>query len=399
MEPIEKKHVVVRGRVVDRDHNAVGGALVAIGAQTKESAADGSFAFDLDDVRNGGVHERNSEGVLVPKFKNDAIIAVKTGHLPARADLPPLDELRKLAETNEYTLVLGGAPLEIRGRVVDADDKSIGEAILELMDETPFGMIYEVTGREGFGMAMSAEQLLRGGYRAKKLQCDAEGAFVIGDLLEREYRLAVLDPRTLRRAISDPIRAGTRDALIRLPTEADCVRVAGRVVAKDGTPIAGAELYIGAAVDAKRQPMFARPIETDAKGRFEFARIAAEGLSIHVSHPSIFMVMGWRPGPKDKLDDLTIEAVRRCHVQVDLGDRKDRAASFVVLDSKGERVELVEIHGSVWGFPEAADIVDGKSEPIGCGEAGTTVVLYKDGKEVERVPVTLKPGELVIVRP
>lgn len=396
---LDAEHIVLAGHVLDAARKPVSDARVALGPQSIVTHDDGAFAFDISDVREGGTAVRNSDGVFVPKYSSSAIVAVKAGNLPARFELPPADQLRELARRASIDLVLDGEPLEIRGRVVDADDHAIAGAVVSADDETPFGMIYADVGNEKYGLDATIEHLLRGGFSAREPATDASGTFVLGGLLDREYRVSVLDKRTMRREISAPVRAGSRDVTIRLPGESSCVKVAGRVAAADGTAIAGAHVVLGCAPSATEPPTFGTSVETDADGRFEFPKVRPDGLVLQISHPSIVLIVDWRPSAADELDKLAILAVRRCHVQVDLGARTDYATSFAVFDAKGEPVKMLLVHGAITWLPERIDIVDGKSEAAAIEENGVTIAFYKGEAEVERMPLALKPGELVTVRP
>jgi protocatechuate 3,4-dioxygenase beta subunit len=398
LQPLEVKHLIVRGRVVDESHRPVEGAHVALGPKTEMSDADGAFAFDVDDIRDGGEFQQDETGTWRPRFTLDSIFAVKRGKLPTRLKLPPLVELREPGAVTEFTLVLDGEPLSIRGRVLEADGSPVPNAIVRLGDETPFGMIYQMIGGEGIGVSTSAESLLRGGAAFTDVRTDAEGRFTLGGLLDREYRVIGFDSKTLRRAKSEPVRAGKNDVEVRLPDRSACVRVAGRVVGLDGTPIAGVNVGLGAVIEDSKAPTYVPQVDTDEKGRFEFGSVVGEGLTFSISHPSTFLVLGWQPPAGAALDDLVIEVARKAHVQVDLGTDTQKADAFAVLDEHGKPVELMVSRGNMMWMPERADIVEGKSEPLACTESGRTIVLYKAGKEVLRQPVRLVPGEITTVR-
>jgi RNA polymerase sigma-70 factor (ECF subfamily) len=399
LQSLEVKHLIVRGRVVDEHGQPIAGANVALGAESLLSNDDGRFAFDVDEMHDMGEAEQNADGVWVPRFRPDALFAVKAGKLPARVELPPLPELRSADQPGEFTLVLAGEPLEIRGRVLEADGKPVSNAMVRLGDETRFGMIHEKIGGEGIGVSTTAEKLLRGSAWSAEVRADRDGAFTLGGLLDREYHIIAFDPNTLRRATSEAIHAGSRSAEIRLPDRAGCVRVAGTVVGLDGTPIAGASVGLGAVIDDTRAPVYATHVETDEKGRFEFESVVSDGLMFSITHSSTFFRFGWRPDPKDALDKLEIKVARKAHVQVDLGTDVEKADQFSVVDAHGKPVDLMISRGKVMWMPEHGDIVQGKSEPVACAENGAMIVLYKAGKEIARQPVRLVPGEITVVRP
>ncbi len=399
LDPLEEEHLIVRGTVVDEHAQPISGASVALGAQYLKTGADGTFAFDLNDVREGGEFESDEKNGWKARFPPAALFALKPGKLPTRIELPNFADMRSHAMPNTFTITLSGQPLEIRGRVLNAEGTPVEGAIVRIEDETEFGMVYDEVQGEGIGWAMTAEALLRGQTAFTNTYTDKDGAFKLGGLLDREYHLIACDKPTLQRTQSQVIHAGTSDAEIRLPACHDCTRVAGRVLALDGTPIESAKVVLCSERGGERSPTYGPTMETDKEGRFDFASVATEGMRISVAHPDTFVVLSWKPEPKAALDKLEIRVARKAHLQVDLGEDKTRADHFGLVDAQGKPVEMMVSRGNMMWMPERVDIVDGKSEAVACAENGTTVVLYKDDKEISRLPVHLVPGEITNVRP
>jgi hypothetical protein len=177
------------------------------------------------------------------------------------------------------------------------------------------------------------------------------------------------------------------------------VRAAGRVVALDGTPIEGAHVALCTRIGDARSPTFGPTTETDKDGRFEFASVVPGGLMFSVVHPDIFLELAWKPEEKASMDALEIRVARKAHVQVELGADKARADHFKLFDAHDTPVDMVMSRGNMMWFPEKVEIVDGKSEAVACAENGATIVLYKDDKEIARLPVHLVPGQVTTVRP
>jgi hypothetical protein len=377
----------------------VSGATVALGPQSQKTSDDGTFAFDMDGAHDGGLSVQNSEGIWVPRFKSDALFAVKAGKLPTRIELPPIPQMRSHAVASTFTLALAGEPLEIRGRVVDENGKPIDHAVVRIEDETPFGMVYEKVQGEGVGTDTTAEAMSRGQAAYTNTFSDKDGAFKLGGLLDREYQVMAVDTHSLRRSAIEPIRAGTSATVIHLPECKDCVRLAGRVVALDGTPIVGARVALYTRIGDSPTPMYGPTTETDKEGRFEFGPAVAVDIHFSVVHPDIFLLFSWKPDEKAALDALEIRVARKAHVQVDLGNEKTRADHFKLFDAHDQAIDMAMSRGNMMWFPDKAEIVDGKSEAVACAENGATLVLYKDDKEIARLPVHLVPGEVVTVRP
>jgi hypothetical protein len=402
LQPIAAKHVIVRGRVVDRDHHPVEGALIALGSETHSSRSDGAFEFDLDAMKNLDVMEQLPDGVFAPLHDPRTIVAVKRGYLPARAAVAAIDELRAASSPIEFELMLGSSPLVIRGRVVDADGGAAARVIVRARGETRFGMIYEKTDSAVMGTKTSIEGFLSGASPGSDVTSDSDGSFEITGLLDKAYTLAAIDRRTLRIVTRADVPAGSSGIVLTLPSNEQCARVAGRVVSLGGEPIAGVNVH--ACRDTPQDPShglqtFGSTAQTDEHGRFEFAALARQDLSFQIASPSTFIIVRWVPPAGARLDDLAISVSRRCHVQIDLGARPKLADGALVLDARGERVQLIEDHGNVSWPVERLLILDGRSEVVQCEESASTVVLYSGEREVERVPLTPKPSELVVVRP
>jgi hypothetical protein len=346
--------------------------------------------------------EKRSDGALAPLNDPRALVAVKRGYLPARAAVASIDELRAAASPIEFELVLGSSPLSIRGRVVDADGRAAARVIVRVRGETHFGMLYEKTDAAVMGTKTSIEALLSGAAPMSDIATDASGSFEITGLLDKAYALAAIDKRTLRVATRADVRAGSSGVVLKLPSDGQCARVAGRVVSLGGEPIAAVTVH--ACRDTPEDPShglqtFGANAETDEHGRFEFPALAREDLSFQIASPSTFIVVRWTPPAGARLDDLVITVSRRCHVQVDLAARPTLADEALVLDARGERVQLIEDHGTVSWPLERLVIAAGRSEVVQCEESARTLVLYSGGREVERVPFTPQPSELVVVRP
>lgn len=373
------------GEVVDAQGRPVAGAFVACNSSTTRSDEQGRFVIDLDrmyiDV-NLQVH-------------TDEIVAIKEGFLPARV-LAPAKEWRE-----PVTLRLEGDVLEIRGHVVDEQGRAVVGADVWTADEHAFGVVMNDVGGTGFSRSMEA--LLRGGEESTKTGED--GAFVLRGLLAADYRLACVERRTMRSVEIPAVPAGTKDARLVLRDADRCVRVAGRVVSRSGSAVAGVRVAPGRRLarwpyfeNVPPFPMFGEAATTDAEGRFAFDRLLPDGLSFQLGSPNL-LVLSWDPPAGAKLDQLEIVVALRCHIQVDLGDHPELADSFVVLGGDGAKIEAIEFRGPTAFSHPTVKIVEGRSPVVAVTEDARTLVLSKGQQEVGRFPLSLEPGELKIVRP
>jgi RNA polymerase sigma factor (sigma-70 family) len=375
---------IPRGEVVDAHGRPVPGALVSCNQITSKTDEQGRFSIELD---------RYTFTTPMPG-PVDEIVALKEGFLPAHF-VKPVD-----GWPASVTLRLEGESLAIRGRVVDEAGTGVSGVTVWAIDELDFGIVMEEVSRSG--RRHSIESLLRGG--RENVPTGKDGSFVLDGLIAGEYRLGCMQYRTLLSGRSDHVAAGSDQARLVLLGADRCVRVAGRVVSRAGKPVEGVMLHPGRKIprwpfgEDPLFPMQGQPQTTDAEGRFAFESLSPEGLSFQLLSPSL-VVMEWTPPADAKLGELEIVVALRCHVQVDLGDRKELADSFTLLGKDGERMGALEYQGPIVQVDETVPIEKGVSPIVAVTEDAKTIVLSKAGVEVVRLPLALVPGELKVVRP
>lgn len=391
----------VRGLVVDPAGRAVPGAWVAFGIDTQRSAADGSFAFRIDDP--------DSFGRRVG-LRAERITALAPGWLPASYEPPRVEGAPAWPE--RITLRLAGETLSLAGRVVDAEGEPLAGIRVYVADATLFGA---VEGRPAVVETLFAP----GDATWKFVESDAEGRFVLDGLLERDYVVRAHDPRTLLRVDSEPTPAGRSDLELRLPTEQLYPLVAGRVLSLGGEPIAGAEVH--PMCDAFQIAHDGHPLSTshggvegtttDAQGRFALHDVPMSLVYLRVDGESILPVeygrfvegdprfarAEVRELPRERITELEIHVEARCHMQVELA-RADAADELCVLDAQGRELELSLYEAGARRDGERHPIHDGRSAMLSVPESGRTLVLFRAGAEVARVPIRLVPGEPRTVR-
>jgi hypothetical protein len=268
-----------------------------------------------------------------------------------------------------------------------------------VLDETPFGAIHNRVGEAMTASDVSIEELLRGGLRAGIAPTSKDGAFEAGGLTARKYDLAALDRKTLRYAVVRGVEAGSRDVRIELPGNAALKHVSGRVVSHSGEGLAGVSLHLGRLGEKAVGMDFARSLESDASGRFDFGAIDTERVRIQVTGEDIFLIMAWEPPPGANFEELEIKVTRRCPLKLELTPTAPAADAFSFIDGSGAATQLMQFEGPMLMMPERCTIKLGASEVVATEDTATTLLLYEKGKEVMRVPVRLVPGELTILRP
>jgi RNA polymerase sigma-70 factor (ECF subfamily) len=370
----------VAGRVVDPEHRPVAGAWVSLGSRSTATDAAGEFRLEREDALDAS-----------------ELRALKVGYRLARlaASAGPTGEP---VWPDYAVLVLGGAPLAMAGRVLDARGEPRAGMRVWLADPTPFGVLMDdMLASAEYYLADAADEGWSGDAYWSSRDTDATGRFRLEGLLEREYSLRILDPRTLATRTAGPFRAGDQAVEI-VFEDGELGRVAGRVTAGDGRPLAGVAVRIlGSAFGGVWSD--AGTSVSDAEGRFAFERIGGETLMLAVSGDDV--VPHWTPvamkGGGTTEVVLTVE-IRRSF-QVDLGSQPGRADALRVLDGDGAAVSLYRIGPTGSYHTEQFPLVDGRSESLGVGDGARTLVLLKGGTEVLRVPLALRPGKLNLVTP
>ncbi len=391
----------LRGRVVDAQGHAVAGALVALGLDTTSSDEQGLFALRLDDPRSASFNWKEKPALLR---------AAKAGFLPA--ELSAELALGQPHWPDFVVLKLGGAPLSIAGRVLESDGKPCAGALVWVSNTTTLGY-----GEENL---LQVESLLGGSDQSwTKVASDVEGRFEIRGLLEHPYTVVALDPRSLRRVIARDVAPGT--TVLELAFRADGVypRLAGRVLDARGEAVAGVQVNLLAHVfeaHTGSYRIFSQtfPLEgpvTDAEGRFELHDVPLAGVGLTFASDTIIpRSIGSIEFREDGTSSTTLadfvgahpeslEVVveRRAHVQLELVDTSGEP-EFKLLDEQGQSVEMNVFMGTTRIFLQRVQCAEGRSHVVSTTERARWLVLSRDGKETQRVQVTLVPGETTHVK-
>jgi hypothetical protein len=297
--------------------------------------------------------------------------------------VPEQDESGAPLWPADVVLQLGGPAGALTGRVVDADGEPVVGAKVWLDDPTPFGRTADAR--------LVAESLLSGDERFWSFELtDAGGAFALGGLLERPYRLQAVDPRTLASVESAPVSAADSPVELRLPTRDTHERVAGRVVSASGQPIPGVrvrlfrityELNHDEGVDNESQE--SESVITGEDGAFEFRGVPRSGVDVIATGDTILGAAAFLAEERD-VEALEIVASLRLHLQVELDEPHERADLLRVFDRDGRRVLLSVFHGSGAHARFDMPILDGRSAVLSVAEGAETLVLYRGAEEVAR---------------
>jgi protocatechuate 3,4-dioxygenase beta subunit len=375
------------GNVIDAADKPVEGAWVAVGTNAAKSGPDGAFALDL-------VEERGRLAQPDPK-QATRITAVKAGHLPGELTRAAAD-----AWPEPLVLRLGEAPLVIDGRVVDAEGKPVAKAQVWTTDETHFGYIELDGGESTMRFGSTIEGILRGDPFEHRVRTNGAGRFELGGLVARDYRVHVLDPKTMC-ATTVTFAGGARNVEIRMPKEDVHARVAGRVTSLSGEPIAGLLVHLQRRTVSgfELERVDGGMVTTDAEGRFAFVNVSRALSSIHVLGEQIGLGGFERAiAPDDDVEHLELRVPMRVHVQIEASGRTDLEWASIV-DEKGSKLELGILHGSHAYATQDMRLEAGRSEAFSVSETAKELVLYAKGAEVQRVKLALEHGQLNVIRP
>jgi RNA polymerase sigma-70 factor (ECF subfamily) len=393
------------GVVIDKRGRPVAGALVSVGDETATTGDDGRFAV-------AWLLGRRPTVVRAVRTDRGAVSAV----LGADAAQPGFCAERPLV------LQLPDRTGELRGRVVDADGKPVAGAHVWTQDLTWLGNVtreeqgHQVSGGASIeGMATAAN--VAKGYGtlyALSVTSGADGTFALDGMLARDYALWALAPGTLCAAGPVMARPGV---MVEMRLEAAALqRVAGRLVARDGTPLAGVQIGLGRGLSWQRpqrdddpwagsptvpaQPAHAfrdGAVTTDAEGRFAFAPLQPAGAYLWFDGDAVFPSEPFRLDGAGALDRLEVATDARSTFRIELL-RADEADAFAIQGGNGGHVPLfVRVEGYVMSMGKL-DLVDGRS-PEAHSRAGTvTAVLSRKGVEVRRCALTLPPGGVHVLR-
>ena len=391
----------IQGLVVDARGVPVGGARVGLGGTVQRTDERGAF-------------------LLVDDGRGATLAAVATGHrrgVLARTNggFPPF-----------VTLTLGGVPMTIRGRVVDAAGKGVVGAKVWCVDPTLLCESREPLVTEGLSAGMTTLSDLRDRFERGELKdpqavfrstatagwpwvaTDGDGAFVLAGLDDRAYTLRAMDDETLLSVDGVTAPAGSDGVRLVLPTAACFERLAGKVVTRSGQPVAGVRLAVQCDTQSLRgNTMHAQAVArttSDAEGRFVLPKVPHRATYLRLDGDGIlplefgrgeagglFEVLGGRG------DDVRLTVAVRLHVQVELLDAAS-ADAIRALDDAGKPVSLTVFQGRGRNDTERLDLVEGRSAVFVVPEGTATLVLEKAGKAVRREVLSLLPGSLNTLR-
>lgn len=397
--------LTVHGVVLDAAGRPVEGAWVAIagsGGTADAVVSDGQGRFVVRWPHRGSP---------------DTVRAVARGLGSVSVALMPGDDRPGWSADRPLLVQLAPAPAALRGRVVDADGEPVAGARVWTPDLTFFAVVpFEHHGRQRSrefaveGLAAESNDAL-----TVAATTAADGSFELRGLTPRRYALFALAPTTL--AAAGPVWGAPGGTIELRITAPDPRAVAGRVLSRSGTPIAGVHVALGRQFEwqpppreveawtgtGMRLPRAAhtfgdRGTTTDEEGRFAFEPVVVDGSFLRLSGESLFLTPPFQLASDLPLDalEIVVDARSVFHVELQGGETAD---AFSLVKPDGSHVPVfVRIDDAQMSLSKVP-LVDGKSCEAYSFAGEVTLVLWHEDDEVRRTIVTLPEGVGHVVRP
>lgn len=385
------------GQVLDHEGKTVAGAQVSLGDRITQTNGRGEFRMELARINYGG---RDSQPEA--QISSEDLLAIKEGFRAGVARAPSFDAENRPIWPSFVTLQLPGPPLTIRGKVKKPSGKVARGVKVWVQDPTLFARNGVLQNQSGAPLLV--EDISAGG-KGSEDRTNFFGNFKLEGLGDRTYTVCALDLDTFLRTEIEGVQAGTEGLLIQLPEDGLLERVAGRVLDSAGTPLPGITVATAAVTfDAFGQVNQSANsgVVTDESGYFEITGVPKRSAFLLLSGETIMPSSFGGPHLEELEQDLLnleITVLSRCHFLVSLQE-KAQADAFSVLDESGAELLISSFRGSTITNTNRAKLSsDGRSDSVAVPETARTLVLYRDNQEVNRTPMSLRPGILNELNP
>ncbi len=370
---------VIEGLVIDQDQRPVVDARVAFGHHAAvRSKSDGRFRISpgLGRLRDGG-----------------SLVAWHPELGAAVLDMP-LDRWRALGNKNpQETLRLAPADQSIEGQLQDRDGMPLAGMRIciaaALVTRDPRGGIHTVESDASQTRVLS----------------EVDGKFTLGGLLNREYRLKVLDEASFFSFETAPIRAGSEGLVIVVPAAAGHLPAwKGRIVDADGQGIPGVTVTV-----SLWEPLgsigqrVAHSVEfsSDEEGRVLLPTHVGADLAVTFKSPG--RMIDARPRGGLDASPVRLGRLASFRYRPENPPPSTNQRMLAVLDDQDRQLVIRGPYaGSILeGFTYY--LTQGNSAVLETSEFATTLVIATDGgpsggQELHRIPIQLVPGEVTEVR-
>jgi hypothetical protein len=393
----------LRGRVFHRSGPPAPFALVMLHRARARADASGAFELDLEQARNerlGGAIDGDA-----------ALVAVLAGYAPCVVPGFGAGAERRAQSGEPLELVLPGEAGAISGIVLEAGGAPAAGWRIKILDGTVvargdfFPLSAEDVAAEPDAafllhvedFAAASDAVRRMGYR----ETDARGRFLLGGLaLDRTYRLRAWNERTLQSVESGPLLAGTEGYVLQVPDVPPRDMVDGVVVGTAGLPLSDVRCRLSMVEHGTGGATWmttGQEVRTGPDGRFAFH---------DVPHNELFVrFTGYGSGTQLDLEplreyrDVFVVLERSGAFRFEARDPAAGPDRVAVENAAGERLRMqVQPEPGVTAGLDELPVEGGVSFDALVHESARTLVLLKDGREIGRLDIAVRPGEVVVVR-
>ncbi len=357
----------VFGRVVRPDGSPVASASVSLDGSSTKTDADGRFRYGA-------------------WFGTGTLIArAPRGRFTAKTGLSE-EEARSTGGSGPHVLVIPDKMKSLTVQVVDHQRRPVKGLLVTLADGT------HLKGRRRF-----LEMTPMTGGRQVRVRTDERGVALLPYMLDREYRLRVINEETMFSMETEPLQAGQGLKRIVLPENPLAESLTGVVLDFHGAPVEGAPVQLQTATfkttsgGGASSYLEGQSAVTDANGHFKMTDVPWEGASIRVSSPTDKYTEQTLEIRRDRIDEpFRFVLDQRCEVVLELAGAPE-VDRLQARGADGSWAELIWIGTSATNFRHALPRAKSGSFPLSLlPQSVTEIVLFDGDKEIRTVAVQLK---------
>ncbi|MEM8709487.1 MAG: sigma-70 family RNA polymerase sigma factor [Planctomycetota bacterium] len=363
----------VHGVVLDDTGDPVGGALVACGRREMRADGEGRSRFE---ERSG-----YEDGQRMLAQHADLRFTV--------TDAPAADAAFAPGGAGPIELRLPARSLRLRGQLVDADGAPLVGWKLCVLDGTFLR-----------GSYVRYEHFRRGYRPEEPYVTGPRGVFTITNVLDRPYDLRFLDPESLAFVDETAVSPSAGPVRVTFPSASAVVGLRGRVTDVFGQPVPEARVSFSVPTGIKEgrvRTLDSRELAvTDGTGSFDApdGTWCGQRLSIRPSHLSDARSTEFALTRGEVRASLDLQVELECAVELD-GSGATEVDAVRFLTDEGSVLRVVtnapgrRIGGTLSRRNEA-----GRFSPMRVSQRATVMVLLRDGEEVDRQAVRLRPYDI-----
>lgn len=346
---------VLRGTVTDSAGAPLPWALVGTTATDGVPVgSDGQFEIPVD-----------------PHRRDAALFAAKRGYAPAIIE-NVVERFEEAGTPDGSSIAFTlGENRRIVGRVADPSGAAQGNWEVRLMDPVPIA-----GGASHLSSSPASVEGMRG--RVETVS-DADGRFELEGLLDRAYRLRLVDHESLQQ-IEVTARPGTDELVVRATDEGMVEGLTGTIVDRDGAGVADVEIQLTAVLPgAEGESIFrryaTRPVRTDAAGRFVLPRVATDGTTLEVRGPD--GMVQEHPLALLALDaPLEIELAARRYLKIVTGPGMPGGLRVTARRADTSTVELDHSLASPRGTNDSLKLLEGENPVVALGDDAVALEFW-----------------------